>query len=189
MKPLFEQKWYNKPRKERRRKKYQVSELDAMEAEIQRQTSKMVFCSDRLEEQVIDTLRRMSWDDIKEQVRIISERLFEKVDKAPKAHGFMMYHCEDCGQMFRVYLEEGIEQYKMYPNGNDTFLYKVKPSPFMIKCPYCKDGLAQDMYCHVFPLGYYKPLITSGEFYFANIEGEECGKFRIVGEENATAVS
>ena len=50
-------------------------------------------------------------------------------------NGYMIYGCDNCGQGFKMYLEESLE------NGGPSH----KPVPFTIECPFC--GIGQEM-CH-----------------------------------------
>ena len=49
---------------------------------------------------------------------------------------FMIYECEDCGYMTRMFLEDTLERH----NGD-----KHKPVPFMIRCPKCKGFHCRDI--------------------------------------------
>ena len=173
MKPLFEKKWYNQPKAERRRKK---TDIDYLEAEIQKLRDAGGACGEfiGIEEQIKQAFCDTDWDEVMASIRRLADDLTARIDSAPKVHGFMIYKCDDCGKEFQVYLEQGIE--------DDSEPHK--PCPFMIKCPYCKDGLAQDMYCRVWSYEYLgvnvMPLTTRGSFYFANVEGKDCGQFRTV---------
>lgn len=57
-------------------------------------------------------------------------------------HGFMIYKCEDCGNIYLMWLEKGLEERLFGPK---------KAVPFIITCPYCM-GTAKDQtgysYCN-----------------------------------------
>lgn len=53
-------------------------------------------------------------------------------------HGYMKYRCKDCKKEWKMWLEKGIEDRREYKKTG-----KHKPSPFVIKCPYC-GGMAKD---------------------------------------------
>lgn len=73
----------------------------------------------------------------------------------------MWYRCEVCDHQWRMYLENGIEEF-----GDDH-----KPSPFVIRCK-C-GGTAKDV-SGIIKLSGYMPL---GEHmsYFANKKKSDCG--------------
>lgn len=76
--------------------------------------------------------------------------------------GYMIYGCKDCNKGFTMYLEEGLE------NGE-------KPVPFSIQCPFCKGHSCYDVGFKKYPFGP-KKYDVHNKPYFANIEGDECGK-------------
>lgn len=82
----------------------------------------------------------------------------------PLVHGRMIYHCEQCGKSWAMFLEKGIEEF-----GEDH-----KPSPFTICCPYC-GGWAMDVAgIQKLPCGGYMPLPDRAS-YFENREDRDCG--------------
>lgn len=89
-------------------------------------------------------------------------------EKKRYAHGTMVYQCEDCGEVFTMKLETGIEERK---NGEPVEGYK--PSPFMIRCPYC-GGYAKDILFRAFTFPEPRP-IRHGERFFANEDNCNCG--------------
>lgn len=84
------------------------------------------------------------------------------------AHGVMIYQCGECGEVFTMKLETGIEERK---NGEPVENYK--PSPFIIRCPYC-GGFAKDILFRAFTFPELRP-IRYGERFFANEENCDCG--------------
>ena len=79
--------------------------------------------------------------------------------------GYMIYGCNDCGKGFKMYLETGLE-------GKDP---NRKPVPFSIQCPFCKGFSCYDVGFRKFPID--PPIkLTKKMPYFANIDGDECGK-------------
>ena len=60
-------------------------------------------------------------------------------EKKRYAHGTMVYQCKDCGEVFTMKLETGIEEKKE----GGQFVEGCKPSPFIIRCPFC-GGAAKD---------------------------------------------
>lgn len=85
-------------------------------------------------------------------------------------HGAMNYKCEDCGKIFRMWLEKGLED-KMQDAINPE---KHKPVPFTIGC-LC-GGLAQHTAWHEdIELGVYRPL-GDGMSYFENTDDCDCGR-------------
>lgn len=88
--------------------------------------------------------------------------------KIKYSHGYSMYKCKYCGEWFPIELEEGI----------DDFSEENKPSPIVIRCPYCKKGSASST------SGIIKystrQQIKNGLMYFANIEGKSCGALKIM---------
>ena len=71
-------------------------------------------------------------------------------------HGKMIYSCESCKKSWPMYLEKGIEEF-----GDDH-----KPSPFIIRCPYC-GGMARDVSGIIKnPQGYSR--LPDGLHYFSN---------------------
>lgn len=89
-------------------------------------------------------------------------------EKKRYAHGVMIYQCEDCDEIFTMKLETGIEERK-----NGEPVEGCKPSPFIIRCPYC-GGYAKDILCHAFTFPELR-LIRHGERFFANEDNCDCG--------------
>ena len=94
----------------------------------------------------------------------------EPLTREVLVHGAMNYKCEDCGKIFRMWLEKGLEdkiQDAIYPD-------KHKPVPFTIGC-LC-GGLAQHTAWHEdIELGTYRPL-GDGMSYFENTDYCDCGR-------------
>ena len=89
-------------------------------------------------------------------------------EKKRYAHGVMIYQCEDCGEVFTMKLETGIEERK-----NGEPVEGCKPSPFIIRCPYC-GGYAKDILFRAFTFPEPRP-IRHGERFFANEKHLDCG--------------
>ena len=89
-------------------------------------------------------------------------------EKKRYAHGTMVYQCEECGEVFTMKLETGIEERE-----NGEPVEGCKPSPFMIRCPYC-GGYAKDILFHAFTFPEPRP-IRYGERFFANEKHLDCG--------------
>lgn len=89
---------------------------------------------------------------------------YEKLPLTALVHGKMIYSCEQCGEIWSMYLEKGIEE----------FGENHKPSPFMIVCPYC-GGWAMDVSGIQKLPGEAYMVITNGAGYFADMEGKDCG--------------
>ncbi len=89
-------------------------------------------------------------------------------EKRRYAHGVMIYQCEDCGEVFTMKLETGIEERK-----NGEPVENCKPSPFIIRCPYCR-GAAKDLFFRALHFPEPRP-IRHGERFFANEETCDCG--------------
>lgn len=90
-------------------------------------------------------------------------------DKKRYAHGTMVYQCEDCGEVFTMKLETGIEEKKE----GGQFVEGCKPSPFIIRCPFC-GGAAKDRLFTVYAFRKPRP-IRYGERFFANEKHLDCG--------------
>lgn len=65
----------------------------------------------------------------------IAYELEEVKSKDVIVHGVMRYECEHCKTGFPVYVEKGVEEF-----GENHM-----PTPFMTLCPFCKEGLVQDV--------------------------------------------
>ena len=78
-------------------------------------------------------------------------------------NGYMIYGCDNCGQGFRMYLEESLE------NGGSS----QKPVPFSIKCPFCGD-MSRDVSFGKIKVP--RQLIKTYMPAFIDIEGDDCGK-------------
>lgn len=77
--------------------------------------------------------------------------------------GYMVYGCDNCGQGFRMYLEESLE------NGGSS----QKPVPFAIKCPFCGDRTRDVSFGKIkIP----KQLIKTYMPAFIDIDDDDCGK-------------
>nr|DAM96274.1 MAG TPA: zinc-ribbon domain protein [Caudoviricetes sp.] len=82
-------------------------------------------------------------------------------------HGFMKYKCESCNKEWNMWLENGIEDRRQYEK---TGIHK--PSPYMIKCPYC-GGIAKDISGYI-PTTDCMPLLDHVN-RFENHEDSDCG--------------
>lgn len=92
----------------------------------------------------------------------------EKSEDKVLVHGSMHYKCEKCGDIFKMYLQEGVEG----PG-------KIQPCPFTIV--HTCEGLASHVMWNLDE--YFKPRqLKSNENYFAL--GERCGKPILKGEQN-----
>lgn len=85
-------------------------------------------------------------------------------------HGYFMYECENCGAMYRMYLDKGLEdrvQDKIFPEQH-------KPVPFMIGCRNCGKGYCKHILWGIGDSEVYEEL-PDGASYFKNDLNEECG--------------
>lgn len=93
----------------------------------------------------------------------------EPLKREVLVHGAMNYVCQDCGRVFKMWLEKGLEdkiQDAEYPK-------KHKPVPFAIGC-LC-GGTAQHIAWHEdVDLSGYRP-IGDNMSYFENLEDRGCG--------------
>lgn len=92
-------------------------------------------------------------------------KLFKKKNRL--THGFMKYKCEQCGKAWNMWLEKGIEDRREREKTG-----KHKPSPFIIKCPYC-GGFAKDVSGYI-PITDYRPLYDHMS-RFENRKDSDCG--------------
>jgi hypothetical protein len=86
-------------------------------------------------------------------------------------HGYFIYRCENCGAVYKMYLDKGLEdrvQDKYYPE-------KHKPVPFAISCRACTGGWCNHILWGVGDSDEYTEL-PEGANYFKNSRKEECGK-------------
>lgn len=85
-------------------------------------------------------------------------------------HGFFVYECQDCGTVYKMWLEKGLEDSVHDKECPDQH----KPVPFSIRC---KCG---SFNCFHILWGYGEKenyeLLKRGESYFANDPKFECGK-------------
>lgn len=87
-------------------------------------------------------------------------------------HGAMHYKCENCGEMYRIWLEKGLEdrlQDEEYPELH-------KPVPYIILCA-CGGRAKHILWETDIHLNEYRKLKDT-ENYFENVQGEECGKLK-----------
>lgn len=89
------------------------------------------------------------------------------VNKQPKAtnplvHAYMIYRCDTCGKLIRMYVEKGLEE----------FDENHKPTPFTIRCRNC-GGMMCDVSGLIKLRGYME--LPDTESYFKNSEDSDCG--------------
>lgn len=98
----------------------------------------------------------------------LKEKLAKTLCGCGKTKMAMFYECEKCGRTVPVWLERGLEEH----NGNAH-----KPVPFTIGCKVCR-GLMR----HVDWKNDINLLMTreipNESYYFANIDGEKCGRLK-----------
>lgn len=85
-------------------------------------------------------------------------------------HGYFVYECEECGAVYQMYLDKGLEdklQDRYYPD-------KHKPVPFMIGCRNCGKGYCKHILWGIGDSETYEEL-PEGESYFKNDPNEPCG--------------
>lgn len=93
----------------------------------------------------------------------------EPLEREILVHRSMLYHCENCGNIYKFWLEKGLEDKKqdeINPQGH-------KPVPFCIGC-LCGGIMKHSFWGHDEQLEDYRPLEES-ENYFENKETEEHG--------------
>ena len=78
-------------------------------------------------------------------------------------NGYMVYGCDACGNGFKMYLEESLEDDKYQPR---------KPVPFTIQCPFCKKIECRDVSGVVKTSRQRLRRVPA----FWNVKGEDCGK-------------
>lgn len=86
-------------------------------------------------------------------------------------HGFMLYECEKCGAVFRMWLSKGLED-KVTDAANPN---SHKPVPFCIRCCKCNEGIAKHVLWGIGESNEYEEL-PDGANYFENNSNEDCGK-------------
>lgn len=91
-------------------------------------------------------------------------------EEAPTAiahpvHGYFIYECEECGTVYQMYLDKGLE---------DKEQDKHKPVPFMIGCRNCGKGYCKHILWGIGDSATYEDL-PEGESYFKNDPNEPCG--------------
>ncbi len=86
-------------------------------------------------------------------------------------HGYFVYECEECGAIYKMYLDKGLEDHV-----TDAVNAKShKPVPFCIGCRKCNKGIAKHILWGLGDSEDYEEL-PEGANYFENISGEDCGK-------------
>lgn len=109
-----------------------------------------------------------------------NSKLVESVSGLTHAvHGYFIYECEECGAIYKMYLDKGLEdrvQDEQYPE-------KHKPVPFCIVCRRCKKAFAKHILWGIGNSDEYMEL-PDGANYFKNDPKEECGK-PMIGEPDA----
>lgn len=86
-------------------------------------------------------------------------------------HGYFVYQCEECGAVYKMWLDKGLEDHlqdKYYPD-------KHKPVPFCIGCRSCGKGWAKHILWGIGDSDDYTEL-PEGANYFKNDKKEDCGK-------------
>lgn len=111
----------------------------------------------------------------------VEEEIREELDKLAKekkdseeyidtlVHGYFIYECRDCGAVYKMWLEKGLEdpvQDKDYPE-------KHKPVPFGIRCE-CGSFNCTHVLWGIGSKESYE-LLRKGESYFKNDPTEDCG--------------
>ena len=92
-----------------------------------------------------------------------NENICEK--KRPQTKMAMNYECRDCGKVWRMWLQTGLEEH-----GENH-----KPVPFAIGCKHC-NGVAYHINWHE-DIELDEPIdITDDMDYFANVSDCDCGK-------------
>lgn len=86
-------------------------------------------------------------------------------------HGYFVYECEECGAIYKMYLDKGLED--RVADAVDLKLHK--PVPFCIGCRNCKKGIAKHILWGIGDSSEYEEL-PKGANYFENISSEDCGK-------------
>lgn len=94
-------------------------------------------------------------------------------------HGFMIYECEKCGAIFRMWLDKGLED--RVADAVNPQLHK--PVPFCIGCRKCENGFAKHILWGIGDNNEYEE-IPEGANYFENSSDESCGK-PIISKEDA----
>lgn len=86
-------------------------------------------------------------------------------------HGSMLYKCERCGNIFKMYLERGLEDrvYEAVHPGTH------KPVPFAINCTCERGAIATHQFWYADEEFDHRELLEE-ECYFENAEGCDCGK-------------
>lgn len=80
---------------------------------------------------LVDAFARAS-DQLENYRAIMSKRVIEARKQDHTIHGYMVYQCEDCGNIYVMWLEKGLED----PT-DDEKTGMHKPVPFGITCPAC----------------------------------------------------
>lgn len=112
--------------------------------------------------------------DIERQIKKEREEIFKQNRTNEEyedilVHGYMVYECRDCGTIYKMWLEKGLEDHvqdKEYPD-------KHKPVPFGIRCK-CGSFNCTHILWGVGEKDEYESL-RKGESYFKNDPDQRCG--------------
>lgn len=109
-------------------------------------------------------------------LKMDADKFYPKSKKdAPTAivhpvHGYFIYECEECGTVYQMYLDKGLEDREQDKHKPDQH----KPVPFMIGCRNCGKGFCKHILWGIGDSETYEEL-PEGESYFKNDPNEPCG--------------
>lgn len=109
-------------------------------------------------------------------LKIDKDTFYPKIkEKPPKeishpVHGYFIYECGECGTVYQMYLDKGLEEKEQDKREPDQH----KPVPFMIGCRNCEKGYCKHILWGIGDSNRYEEL-PEGESYFKNDPNEPCG--------------